>query len=90
MGNKAEAKAHARAGVPVRAGLRRCRPVDDRPDARAEKIGFPVMIKAAAGGGGRGMRVAPTRRPSCGGAVAAARAEAQAAFGDGDVYLETL
>ena len=53
----------------------------------ADKIGFPVLIKATAGGGGKGMRVAEDR-DSLVSAVNAARNEAQAAFGNGGVYLE--
>ncbi len=53
----------------------------------AEKIGFPVLIKAASGGGGRGMKVAKDR-DSCAEAVLTAQGEAQAAFGDGTVYME--
>ncbi|MHC4499217.1 MAG: ATP-binding protein, partial [Planctomycetota bacterium] len=53
----------------------------------AAKIGYPLMIKAAAGGGGRGMRVVHNDI-SFRGAFSAARTEAQAAFGDGSVYLE--
>ncbi len=53
----------------------------------AHQIGFPVMIKASAGGGGRGMRVAANDL-ALKAALQQARAEAQAAFGNGDVYLE--
>ncbi len=53
----------------------------------ANKLGYPVMIKAAAGGGGRGMRVAHND-VSFHSAFAAARAEAEAAFGNGSLYLE--
>lgn len=53
----------------------------------ANKLGYPVMIKAAAGGGGRGMRVAHND-VSFRSAFAAARAEAEAAFGNGSLYLE--
>lgn len=53
----------------------------------ANKIGYPVMIKAAAGGGGRGMRIAHNDI-SLRSALGAAQAEAEAAFGDGSVYLE--
>ena len=52
-----------------------------------EEIGFPVLIKAAAGGGGRGMKVAQTEAELCN-ALATARSEAKAAFGDDAVYLE--
>jgi acetyl-CoA carboxylase biotin carboxylase subunit len=55
----------------------------------ANKIGYPVMIKASAGGGGRGMRVAHNDA-SFRSAFGAAKAEAEAAFGDGSLYLEKL
>ncbi len=55
----------------------------------ASKIGYPVMIKAAAGGGGRGMRIAHNDM-SFRAAFASARTEAEAAFGDSNVYLEKL
>jgi acetyl-CoA carboxylase biotin carboxylase subunit len=55
----------------------------------ADKIGYPVMIKAVAGGGGRGMRVAHNDMSFRAG-FASAKAEAEAAFGDGSVYLEKL
>ena len=53
----------------------------------AERIGYPVMVKAVAGGGGKGMRVVPGRGELAG-AVRAARSEAGAAFGDSAIYLE--
>ena len=53
----------------------------------AQEIGYPVMIKATAGGGGRGMRIA-SNEPSLKSGYKAASAEAQAAFGDGSVYIE--
>jgi acetyl-CoA carboxylase biotin carboxylase subunit len=55
----------------------------------AEQIGFPVLIKASAGGGGKGMRIAHDRESlvSC---LSMARAEAQAAFGSNEVYIEKL
>ncbi|MFL6574342.1 MAG: biotin carboxylase N-terminal domain-containing protein [Burkholderiales bacterium] len=64
---------------------------DDQTDARflheAERIGYPVMVKAAAGGGGRGMRVVPGEA-DLPGALASARSEAEAAFGSGELLLE--
>jgi acetyl/propionyl-CoA carboxylase alpha subunit len=84
----------AAVGVPVVPGTFEPSPLD-RPDALdgivadAERIGFPLLIKAAAGGGGRGMRLigSPQEIPA---ALVAASSEARAAFGDGSVYLERL
>src|SRR5690606_3865315 len=53
----------------------------------AQKIGYPVIVKASAGGGGRGMRVAHNEIALRAG-IAAAKQEAQAAFGNGAVYIE--
>ncbi|MDP2681585.1 MAG: acetyl-CoA carboxylase biotin carboxylase subunit [Deltaproteobacteria bacterium] len=63
--------------------------IKDEKDAMdiARKIGFPVIIKAAAGGGGRGMKLVHTSA-SFGNAFHTAKNEAQAAFGNGDVYIE--
>ncbi|HEX7122063.1 MAG TPA: acetyl-CoA carboxylase biotin carboxylase subunit [Gemmatimonadaceae bacterium] len=88
MGDKAMArKAMAEVGVPIVPGTPG--PVDD-PDAAlqyAREIGFPVIIKAAAGGGGKGMRVA--RDPDdFARSFALARSEALSAFGNGEVYVE--
>jgi acetyl-CoA carboxylase biotin carboxylase subunit len=62
---------------------------DEEILAAATEIGFPVMVKAVAGGGGKGMRavMTPEELPS---ALANARREAESAFGDGEVYLEKL
>ena len=90
LGDKVAARELAkRAGVPVVPGSDG--PVEDeaRALAVAAKIGYPIMIKAAAGGGGRGMRIA-RNEPSLVTGFHAARAEAQNAFGDGTVYLEKL
>jgi len=87
-GDKANAKATARrAGVPVVPGSEGA--VEDIEDAAAlaEDIGYPLMIKAAAGGGGRGMRLAQDAG-SFRNAFSQARQEAEAAFKDGTVYLE--
>ncbi len=88
MGDKAEARRRmAAAGVPIVPGL--VDPVADAGAAEraAAEIGFPVLLKAAAGGGGKGMRV--VRTPSeVARAFEAATREALAAFGDGRVYLE--
>ena len=91
MGSKTAARRSAlRAGVPVVPGSEG--PIGaDLPDAVvaeiAARIGFPVMVKAVAGGGGKGMR-AVTAAGELGGAIRSARSEARSAFGDPAVYLE--
>ena len=93
LGDKLVARRTAMAAdVPVVPGTFEPTPID-RPDqieavvAAAEQLGFPLYVKAAAGGGGRGMRrvTSATQLPA---ALAAGAAEALAAFGDGSVYLE--
>ncbi|OLC82720.1 MAG: hypothetical protein AUH72_06125 [Acidobacteria bacterium 13_1_40CM_4_65_8] len=91
MGSKTAARAAAkRAGVPVVPGTED--PIaSDAPDAKiaavASSIGYPVLVKAVAGGGGKGMRTV-TDRQELSSAVRAARSEAGAAFGDAAIYLE--
>src|ERR1700754_5209648 len=88
MGNKAGAKAIMQAaGVPVVPGYAGADQSDAVMLAEAGKIGLPVMIKAVAGGGGRGMRLVPDAAafPD---ALRSARSEAQGAFGDASVILE--
>lgn len=88
MGDKAAArKAMRDAGVPVVPGSEDVVSDPEEALATAREIGFPVMIKAAAGGGGKGMRVAEDESAFARG-LEAAQAEAAAAFGDGGVYLE--
>jgi geranyl-CoA carboxylase alpha subunit len=88
MGNKAGAKAIMRdAGVPCVPGYQGENQSYAVMRAEAERLGFPVMIKAVAGGGGRGMRLV-TNAAAFGDALRSARSEAQAAFGDGTVILE--
>ncbi|MBL8172763.1 MAG: acetyl-CoA carboxylase biotin carboxylase subunit [Acidobacteria bacterium] len=88
MGDKAEAKRTMRAaGVPVTPGSEGL--IDDEEAAirEAERIGYPVLIKATAGGGGRGMRVAYNRAELVN-AYNTARSEAEVAFKNSGVYLE--
>ncbi|HET9948188.1 MAG TPA: pyruvate carboxylase, partial [Longimicrobiales bacterium] len=89
FGDKLRAREAAeRAGLPVVPGTPE--PVDDAGAlAFAERIGFPVMVKAAAGGGGRGMRVAHDAAELAQ-MLEVARREASSAFGRGDVYVERL
>src|ERR1700719_3577296 len=90
MGDKNAARAFARkAGVPVTPGSDGIVETEDEAIRIAKKIGYPVMIKAAAGGGGRGMRTAHNE-PSLKSAFHSARHEAQKAFGNEQVYLEKL
>ncbi len=87
MGDKIEAKRTAkRLGIPVVPGSDGITS-DAHARQAAEEIGFPVLVKASAGGGGRGMKVAHTPEVLLE-AIANARAEAKAAFGDDTVYLE--
>ena len=86
MGDKLSAKALMReAGVPTLQAVE----LGDGSDlvAAAAEVGFPALVKAAAGGGGRGMRVVQSESELAG-AVEGARREAEAAFGDGTVFLE--
>ncbi|HVN16172.1 MAG TPA: acetyl-CoA carboxylase biotin carboxylase subunit [Anaerolineales bacterium] len=91
MGDKAEARATViKAGVPIVPGTEDVGNLtDDDLLGIAPKIGFPLLIKATAGGGGKGMRevVNIEEMP---GLLHSARREAESAFGDGNVYLEKL
>ena len=88
MGDKISAKQTVKdAGIPVVPGSDGGVATVEEAMAAAEDIGFPVLIKAAAGGGGRGMKVARDR-DSLAEAVMSAQQEALAAFGDGTVYME--
>ena len=91
MGDKMTARQTVMAaGVPVVPGTKGVRSLgDDELLGLAPEVGFPLLIKASAGGGGKGMREVMTleEMPSL---LASARREAEAAFGDGNVYLEKL
>ena len=89
MGDKVSAKeAMTKAGVPVVPGSEGALPDDPKEVLRiARAVGYPVIVKAAGGGGGRGMRVVHTEAALLN-AVTMTRAEAQAAFNNPSVYLE--
>ena len=90
MGDKTEARRRMQAaGVPVVPGALEVSETPQMAMRQAGEAGFPVLLKAAAGGGGRGMRV--VRRPEdLGAAFAAAQSEALKAFGDARLYVERL
>ncbi len=90
MGDKQAAREMVKkAGVPVIPGTEPGLNDEEILNAAQAEIGFPLMVKAAAGGGGKGMRIvrAPEDLPS---ALASAHREAENAFGDGTVYVERL
>jgi acetyl-CoA carboxylase, biotin carboxylase subunit len=88
MGDKIEAKRTAkRLGLPVVAGSEGPISSDQEAISIAATLGFPILIKAAAGGGGRGMKIAQAPEELAT-ALATARAEAKAAFGDDALYVE--
>ena len=89
MGDKVSAKAAMmKAGVPTVPGSEGALPEDPKEIVKiARKVGYPVIIKAAGGGGGRGMRVVHTEAALLN-AVTMTRTEAQAAFGNGTLYME--
>ncbi|MBU0952728.1 MAG: acetyl-CoA carboxylase biotin carboxylase subunit [Elusimicrobia bacterium] len=91
MGDKIEArKIMIKNGINVVPGTTEPISLDDPGlDKIAEKIGYPLIIKAAMGGGGRGMRTVPSKE-SLQTAISTAKTEAKAAFGDDKVYLEKL
>ena len=90
MGSKIAARAlMSAAGVPVVPGATPADQSDAGIAAAARELGYPVLIKASAGGGGKGMRVV-RHAADANEAIASARREAQAAFGDGTLYVERL
>jgi acetyl-CoA carboxylase biotin carboxylase subunit len=87
MGDKVQAKAEMReAGVPLVPGTEGATSVDEARSAAAE-VGYPVLLKASAGGGGKGMRLVQAD-DELESAYGMAAMEAEAAFGDGNLYLE--
>jgi len=88
MGNKVRAReAASEAGLPLLPGSKAALRDAQEAEAMAKKIGFPVILKAAAGGGGRGMKIVRTP-DAVAQAFNTASAEAVAAFGDGSMYIE--
>src|SRR5262249_31304291 len=89
MGDKISAKAAMqKAGVPCVPGSEGALPEDPKDVLQlARTIGYPIIVKATGGGGGRGMRVVHTEA-ALSSAVALTRSEAQAAFGNNSVYIE--
>ncbi|MEM8773043.1 MAG: acetyl-CoA carboxylase biotin carboxylase subunit [Pseudomonadota bacterium] len=88
MGDKAKAKRRMiKAGVPCVPGYEGEDQADDTLLREAKTVGFPIMVKAAAGGGGRGMRLVE-READLAAAIATARSEAENAFGSGNLILE--
>jgi acetyl-CoA carboxylase biotin carboxylase subunit len=88
MGSKTRARQQMeKAGVPFVPGTSRGVASAEEGEQVAERIGYPVMLKAAAGGGGKGMRLVHTR-PELRSALESAQSEAQRSFGDSEVYIE--
>ena len=88
MGSKTRARQHMeRADVPFVPGTSRGLETLDEAKEVATRLGYPVMLKAAAGGGGKGMRLV-AEEGELASALEAARSEAQRAFGDNEVYVE--
>jgi propionyl-CoA carboxylase alpha chain len=88
MGDKIESKRLAKsAGVPTLPGSEGALGSAEEAVAEAERIGYPVLLKASAGGGGKGMRIARDT-DGCSDAFIRASQEAEAAFGDGRVFVE--
>ncbi|MGH7785805.1 MAG: acetyl-CoA carboxylase biotin carboxylase subunit [Candidatus Binatia bacterium] len=88
MGDKTQARAIvSAAGVPVVPAVEQLPPDDAAAQAAADGLGYPLLIKAAAGGGGKGMRIVRAAGELAA-ALAGARREAESAFGDGRLFLE--
>jgi len=90
MGDKVQAKLRMiDAGVPTAPGYHGSTSDGERLATEAARIGYPLLVKASAGGGGRGIRIV-REAESLAGAVASASSEAKGAFGSGEVFLEKL
>ena len=88
MGSKTRARQHMeKAGIPFVPGTARGLTSPEEAEEVAERVGYPVMLKAAAGGGGKGMRLVHTRAELRSG-LESAQSEAQRSFGDSEVYIE--
>ncbi|MGA9354196.1 MAG: acetyl-CoA carboxylase biotin carboxylase subunit [Terriglobales bacterium] len=88
MGSKTRARQHMeKAGIPFVPGTARGLTSPEEAETVAERVGYPVMLKAAAGGGGKGMRLVHTRE-ELRFALESAQSEAQRSFGDSEVYIE--
>src|SRR5579862_873172 len=88
MGSKTRARQEMeKAGVPLVPGTSRGLASAEEGEEVAERIGYPIMLKAAAGGGGKGMRLVNSRA-ELRAALESATSEAQRSFGDGEVYIE--
>ena len=88
MGSKTRARQHMeRAGIPFVPGTARGLASAEEALEVAERVGYPVMLKAAAGGGGKGMRLVHTAQ-ELRSALESAQSEAQRSFGDSEVYIE--
>ena len=88
MGSKTRARQHMeKAGIPFVPGTARGLTSPEEAEQVAERVGYPVMLKAAAGGGGKGMRLVHTRT-ELRSALESAQSEAQRSFGDSEVYIE--
>jgi len=88
MGSKTSAREQmAKAGVPFVPGTSRGLSSAEEGEEVAQSVGYPVMLKAAAGGGGKGMRLVHTRK-ELRSALESARSEAERSFGDSEVYIE--
>jgi len=88
MGSKTRARQHMeKAGIPFVPGTARGLTSAEEAEEVAERVGYPVMLKAAAGGGGKGMRLVHAGN-ELRSALASAQSEAQRSFGDSEVYIE--